>query len=63
MAVVVNLPAIPNKDTPAPAQVTEEIPIAKAENMIDTKMDNMVMAFDAWTFQLSNANEPRYGGY
>jgi len=63
MPVAVNLPAIPNEETLAPAQATEEIPIAKAENMIDTNMDNMMKDFEAWTFQLSKANEPRYGGY
>ena len=63
MPVVVNLPAIPNKETPAAAQPTEEIAIANAVNTIDTKMDNMIMALEAWTFQLSKANEPRYGGY
>jgi len=41
----------------------EETPIAKAENTMDTKMDNIILAFEAWTFQLSKANEPRYGGY
>jgi len=63
MPVLVNLPAIPNEETPAPMLATEEIPIAKAENMIDSKMDNMMKAFEAWTFQLSKANEPKYGGY
>jgi len=63
MPVVINLPAIPSEETPAPAQVTEEIPIAKADNTIDTKMDNMMKAFEAWTFQMSKANEPGYGGY
>jgi hypothetical protein len=63
MPVVANLPAIPNEETPAPAQAMEEIPIAKAENTIDTKMDNMMKAFEAWNFHLRKANEPRYGGY
>jgi hypothetical protein len=63
MPVVVNLPAITNEETLAPAQVMEEIPIAKAENTIDTKMDNMMKAVEAWTFQLSKANDPRDGGY
>jgi len=31
--------------------------------MINTTMDNMMKAFDAWTFQLSKAIEPTYGGY
>jgi len=60
MPVVANLPAIPNEETPAPAQAMEGIRIAKAENTIDTKMDNMMKASEAWTFQLSKANEPRY---
>jgi len=63
MPVVVNLPAIPNEESQAPAPATEEIPITKAENTINTKMDNMMMAFEAWTFQQRNANEPRYRGY
>jgi len=63
MAAVVNLPAIPSKETPAPAQAMEEIPITKADNTIDTKMHNMMKAFEAWTLRLSKANEPRYGGY
>jgi len=62
MPVVGNLPAIPNEETLAPAQAIEEIPIAKAENTIDTKMDKMMKAFEAWTLQLSIANGPRYGG-
>ena len=63
MPVVVNLPAIPNEETPVPVQATQEITIAKAENTINTTMDNMMKAFEPWTFQLSKANEPRYGGY
>jgi soluble lytic murein transglycosylase-like protein len=63
MAVVVNLAAIPKEETTAPVQATAEIPIAKAEYTIDTKMDNMMKPFDASTFQLCKANEPRYGGY
>jgi len=63
MPVVANLPAIPNKETPAPVHIMEEISIAKAENTIYTKMDNMMKAFKAWTLQLSKANEPRYRGY
>ena len=62
MPVLVNLLALPNKDTAAPAQRTEEIPISEAEDMRDTKMDNMMKAFEAWTFQLSKGNEPRDGG-
>jgi len=63
MPVVVNLPAIPNTETPAPGQAMEEILIIKAENMIDTKMDIMKEAIEAWMFQLSKANGPRYRGY
>jgi len=48
---------------PAPGQATEEISIAKAEITIVTKMDNMMKAFEAWTFQLTKVNEPRYRGY
>jgi hypothetical protein len=63
MPEVLNLLAIPNKDTPEPAQATEEIPITWSENTIDPKMDNMMGAFEAWTVHLSNANQPRNGGY
>jgi len=63
LPVVVNLLAIPNEETLAPVQATEEIPIAKAENTIDMKMDNMWKAFNASTFQRSKADEPRFGHY
>jgi hypothetical protein len=46
MPVVVNIPAIPNKETPAPAQATEEIPIATAENTIGMKMANRMQAVE-----------------
>jgi hypothetical protein len=42
MSVVVNLPAIPNEGTLAPAQATEEIPFAKLENTTHTKKYNMM---------------------
>jgi hypothetical protein len=41
----------------------EEIPMAKAENTMNTKMNIMKKAFEARTIQLSRANEPRNGGY
>jgi hypothetical protein len=63
MALVVNLQAIPNEETPVRAQPTEEIPIAKAENTFETKMDNMMKAFEALTIHLRKVNGPRYGGY
>jgi len=63
MPVVVNLPAISCAETLAPAQAREEIPIAKAKNTIDTKMDNMIKAIKALAFLLSKANDPRYGCY
>jgi len=63
MPVVVNLPAILSEESPPQAQAMEEIPITKAENTIDTKMDNSMKAFEAWTLHMSKANEPRYGGY
>jgi len=63
MPVVEKLPAIPNEETPAPAQASEEMPIAKADHTIEKKIQNMMMAFMAWTFQLHKANEPRYGCY
>jgi hypothetical protein len=63
MPVVGHFPAIAHKETPAPAQSMEEIPIAKAVNTINTKMDNMMKAFEAWTFQLRKENEATYRGY
>jgi len=63
MPVVANHPAIPHEETPAPSQPKDEIPIPKAGNSIDRKMDNMMKSFEAGTFQLSKANEPRYRGY
>ena len=59
----VNLPAIHNIETPAPEPATVEIPTTKAINSINTKMDNMIKAFEAGTFQLSTATEPRHGVY
>jgi hypothetical protein len=62
MPVVINFPAITCEETPAPAPAMEEIPIVRADNTIDTKMINMMTVFEAWTFQMSNANEPGYVG-
>jgi hypothetical protein len=47
MLVVVKLPAIPNEETPATVQVMVQLPISKAKNTIDTKMDNIMKAFEA----------------
>jgi hypothetical protein len=47
MPVVVNIPATPCGATPAPAKPMEDILIAKAETTMDTKMDNMMRAFEA----------------
>jgi hypothetical protein len=63
MRIVMNIPSIPNEVTPARAHATEEIPVAIGENTIDMKIDNMMKTFEALTFQLSKANEPRYGCY
>jgi len=63
MPVMVDHQVIPNKENLAPTQVLDEIPIRIAENIINTKMDNMMKAFEARTFQLSKANELRYRGY
>jgi len=41
----------------------EEIPIATADSTMDTKMGNMMKAIEAWTFQMSKANERVCGGY
>jgi len=62
MPVVINLPAIPSEETPAPAQGTKEIPIAKADYTIDTKMDNTMKAFDGWILQMSKTNAYGYIG-
>lgn len=61
--LVVNLPDIPHQESPAPVQAKEEIPIAKAENTIDTKMDNMMKSFQAWTFQIIKLNETWFRWY
>jgi hypothetical protein len=58
---VEKLAAIANEETPAPLQAMEEVPITEAENPINIEMDNMIRAFEAFTFQLSNANQPRNG--
>jgi len=63
ISVELNLPAISNQETPAPAEATKAIDIAKAENSSDFKMYNTMQAFEAWTFQMSKVNEPRYGDY
>ena len=63
MPVVVNRPAIPNEETPAPAQVMEDIPIAETQDTIETNMDFTLNSFEACAFQLSKANEPRYIAY
>jgi hypothetical protein len=63
MSVMVNLLAIHIEATPEPAHMKEEIPILKAECSMDTKMDNMMKAIEAWTFQTGTPNEPGYRGY
>jgi hypothetical protein len=63
MPVVVNIPLIPNEETLAPAQDTEEIPIGKAKNSFNTKMNNMMKPFEAWAVQPSKATDPSYAGY
>jgi hypothetical protein len=62
MAVGVNLRAVTNEDSLAPAHVSEELSTAIAETAIDMKMTNMMKAFCASTFKLSKGNEPRSGG-
>jgi len=63
MWAVINLLATPCEETLAPAQATEEIPIANVQNSIDSNMDNKRKAFEAWTIQMTKVQEPRYGGY
>jgi hypothetical protein len=60
VSVVVNLLTISNEVAPAQAQAPEGIPITKAENSINKKMDNMMKALEACTFQVSKVNELRY---
>jgi len=63
MPEIVNLPEISKKETPAPAQAMEETRNARGENTIEIMIDNLMKAFEAGTFQLSNVNELRYGAY
>jgi hypothetical protein len=57
-----NLTAIPTEETPAPAQATKEIPIAKDDSKIDSKTDNVMKAFQPWSFQVCKPNEHGYLG-
>jgi len=59
----VKLPAIPSEQILVPVQTTEGIPIFEADNMITTKMDDTVKAFEATTFEMSKTMVPRYSGY
>jgi len=45
MPAVVHQPAIPDKETLTPAQATVKIPISKAENTVDIKMDILMKVF------------------
>jgi len=63
MPAVIIVPAIPRTVTPAPAAATKEIPVAKANNTIDMKIEIMMRACEAWTFQMSKVNAPAQGGY
>jgi hypothetical protein len=47
MPVVVNIPATRCGATPAPAKPIVDILITKAETTMDTKMDNMMLAFES----------------
>jgi len=62
LPVVITFPAISSEETLAPAQAMEDIPIAKTNNTIDTKIDHMMKVLEVWTCQPSQANEPRYVG-
>jgi len=62
MPVVINLPASPSEETQAPAQAIEDIPFANVNDTIDTEIDTMMKALDAWTVEMSKANEYRYVG-
>jgi hypothetical protein len=59
----VYLPAIPNKETPEPAQATKDIPIIEVENPIGMMMDNMMRVFEGCMFQLSNMDDSKFRGY
>jgi hypothetical protein len=62
MPVAVNLAAIPSEETLAPVQATEEIPIAKANSTIDTKMYITIKTFETWTFQMSLDTQAKVDG-
>lgn len=59
MRAVINIPAIASKEIPVPAQAPEEIPIAEANNNINTVIDSMLNEFETWTFHRGKPNEPR----
>jgi len=44
-----DLQVIPNEESLAPVQAMEGMHIARANDTIDTKMDNMMQLFIAWT--------------
>ena len=50
-------------ETPAPESPMETIPNSNTDNGLDMVIDNKMKALEAWTIQLSKANEPRYRGY
>jgi hypothetical protein len=58
----VNRPVIPREQTLTPGQATEEIPIARADNIIYTNMDNVMNAFETKTVLMSNVNKFGYLG-
>jgi len=61
--LVVNHRAVHTEEIPAQAQSSKWLRIAWVEHMIDMEIDNMMTAFNAWTLQMSKANEPHYRRY
>lgn len=57
--VMVIPPARPTDETPVRTQAMDEILIAKAESTVNTKIENILEAFDARIFKLRPVNEPR----
>jgi hypothetical protein len=60
---VVSPLTIPKEKTPAPIQAMEEKPSIKSKYTVNMTMVNMMITVEAWTLQLSKANDHRYRGY
>jgi len=53
-----DVPKIPRNEFPTPVQAMEKMTINRIQNTIDMKMDNMMKAVEASTFQMSKAEVP-----